>query len=295
MVEYTCDRCGFSCIYKNNFRKHITRKHPCKAKLKDIPVEYIQQKYNILPNKIEKQTENKIIKSTNNDSIVATKIKCKKCNKTFSKQRYLSKHTQNCSGSNQELIIKKLEEENKMLKNTRIIHQTTNIINNTTNNTSNITNNNNNTYILNNYGSENWDYMDTKKLQNFLIPPIPAITQVNKHIYCNKEHPENHNMKISSLYGNYIQVFENDEWVHKLKNEVLENIVDKTYGKLDNCYEEVNKDFLTKSQNKRFKNFQKEFETNEKFKKDICEKTGIMIYNFSRKKEEEDDNIELIE
>jgi len=182
-----------------------------------------------------------------------------------------------------------------MLKNTRIIHQTTNIINNTTNNTSNITNNNNNTYILNNYGSENWDYMDTKKLQNFLIPPIPAITQVNKHIYCNKEHPENHNMKISSLYGNYIQVFENDEWVHKLKNEVLENIVDKTYGKLDNCYEEVNKDFLTKSQNKRFKNFQKEFETNEKFKKDICEKTGIMIYNFSRKKEEEDDNIELIE
>tara|TARA_Y100000389_G_scaffold19704_1_gene17039 strand:+ start:664 stop:1551 length:888 start_codon:yes stop_codon:yes gene_type:complete len=295
MVEYTCDRCGFSCIYKNNFRKHITRKHPCKAKLKDIPVEYIQQKYNILPNKIEKQTENKIIKSINNDSIVATEIKCKKCNKTFSKQRYLSKHTQNCSGSNQELIIKKLEEENKMLKNTRIIHQTTNIINNTTNNTSNITNNNNNTYILNNYGSENWDYMDTKKLQNFLIPPIPAITQVNKHIYCNKEHPENHNMKISSLYGNYIQVFENDEWVHKLKNEVLENIVDKTYGKLDNCYEEVNKDFLTKSQNKRFKNFQKEFETNEKFKKDICEKTGIMIYNFSRKKEEEDDNIELIE
>ena len=122
MVEYTCDRCGFSCIYKNNFRKHITRKHPCKAKLKDIPVEYIQQKYNILPNKIEKQTENKIIKSTNNDSIVATEIKCKKCNKTFSKQRYLSKHTQNCSGNNQELIIKKLEEENKMLKNTRIIN-----------------------------------------------------------------------------------------------------------------------------------------------------------------------------
>jgi hypothetical protein len=51
MVQYTCDRCGFNCIYKNNFRKHITRKHPCKAKLKDIPVEDIQNKYNITSNK----------------------------------------------------------------------------------------------------------------------------------------------------------------------------------------------------------------------------------------------------
>ena len=301
MVEYTCDRCGFSCIYKNNFRKHITRKHPCKAKLKDVPIEDIQRKYNIVSTKstIEIKTEikteikpkNQIIKSTNKDSIVANEIKCKKCKKCFLKQRYLSKHIQYCSGNNHELIIQQLEEENKILKNTTVIHQTTNIINNT----SNITNNNNNTYILNNYGSENWDYMDNKNLQNFLTPPIPAITQVNKHIYCNKEHPENHNMKISSLYGNYIQVFENDEWVHKLKNEVLENIVDKTYGKLDNCYDEVNKELLTKSQNKRFKNFQKEFETNEKFKKDICEKTGIMIYNFSKKKDEECDEVQLLE
>ena len=267
MVKYCCERCGYTTTFKTHYNKHINRKNPCKSILNNTSIEELRENFknnNITPNY-------KIVKKVH---------KCEVCCKIFDTEEELNYHKQTCNISNKLKLIKKLEEENEILKKTKVIHQTTN---NIINNTSNVTNNN--TLILNNFGSENWNYMGIDKLKNYLLPPIPAITKVNQQIYCNDEHPENHNMKISSLYGNYMQVFENNKWVHKLKSDVLENIVDKTYNKLDNCYEEVHKEIFNNKETKRFKNFQHEYQNNEKFKKDICDKTGMMIFNFSKKKD----------
>ena len=38
MVNYQCQRCGFTTNHKNNFRETFKPKIPCKAKLKEIPI-----------------------------------------------------------------------------------------------------------------------------------------------------------------------------------------------------------------------------------------------------------------
>ena len=35
-MYYTCRRCNFGCIQKNDMRRHLNRKNPCKALYLDI-------------------------------------------------------------------------------------------------------------------------------------------------------------------------------------------------------------------------------------------------------------------
>ena len=44
MVTYNCERCGYSSNNKSYFKKHLLRKIPCQAIIKDIPVSEIYDK-----------------------------------------------------------------------------------------------------------------------------------------------------------------------------------------------------------------------------------------------------------
>jgi hypothetical protein len=48
---HNCKRCGYSTNIKGNFKKHLQRKTLCKPKLSNIPLELIQESYNIFVNK----------------------------------------------------------------------------------------------------------------------------------------------------------------------------------------------------------------------------------------------------
>ena len=43
MVNYKCERCGFTTRYKGNFQKHLFRKNKCEAILEDIPIEILRK------------------------------------------------------------------------------------------------------------------------------------------------------------------------------------------------------------------------------------------------------------
>ena len=45
MEKYNCIRCGFSTDHKNNFRKHIYRKHTCKPILNKIDISVIRENF----------------------------------------------------------------------------------------------------------------------------------------------------------------------------------------------------------------------------------------------------------
>ena len=71
--------------------------------------------------------------------------------------------------------------------NTTNNNNTTNINNtNSNNNSNNITNN----IILNNYGSENKDYITHDYLLELLKKPFQAIPELIKYTYFNDEHPK---------------------------------------------------------------------------------------------------------
>ena len=61
MVLYTCFRCGYNTIYKNNFKNHLNRKYICQPKNGDISIYEMKEFYkiNIKHKNTQKRTKNK--------------------------------------------------------------------------------------------------------------------------------------------------------------------------------------------------------------------------------------------
>ena len=65
MVQYVCDRCGYTTKRKSNFRNHLYRKKTCPPLIEDVDIEMIQVKYDfdlelIIKKKKNKKIHNKI-------------------------------------------------------------------------------------------------------------------------------------------------------------------------------------------------------------------------------------------
>ena len=274
MTEYNCPRCGYYTTYKSHFANHVYRKKTCKPIYSDISISLIIEEYGLEKKKLAKN--NKKIAKNNTDEKI--KIICTYCGKDFNNKRTLNNHLSKCKEKYDNII-----KENKELKDVvnKLNKKMDNIADKLSNNI-NITNsqvNSNNTIIINNFGNENLSYIDKDLLQKLVIPPYPAIVKLNEIIHCNEEHPENNNIKISNINGKFLQVYENNAWVHKAKQEIIPAIVDKSYDMIDECYNDDMVNILPPIQDKRYKNFQEDYEKDEKLKKQLCKKTELMIFN----------------
>ena len=270
MTEYNCPRCGYSTVYKSHFANHLNRKKPCNIIYSDIEISVIKEEYDI--------SDKFLAKKQNQNEQNSLKYECTYCNANFDKKKEYNIHYNECKNKYSKII-----QENAELKDvvSKLNKKMDNIADKLTNNI-NITNsqvNSNNTIIINNFGNENLSYIDKELLQKLIVPPYPAIVKLNEIIHCNEEHPENNNIKISNINGKFLQVYENNAWVHKAKQEIVAAIVDKSYDMIDDCYNDNIEDVLPPIQDKRFKNFQEDYETNKKLKKQLCKKTELMIFN----------------
>lgn len=277
MTEYNCPRCGYSTAYKSHFANHVNRKKACKVIYSPIEISAIKEEYGILDKKLAKNENKKLAKNDVNHP-KKKMLSCTYCSKGFIKHHLLHKHQSECKEK-----YNKIVQENEELKDvvSKLNKKMDNIADKLTNNI-NITNsqvNSNNTIIINNFGNENLSYIDKALLQKLIVPPYPAIVKLNEIIHCNEEHPENNNIKISNINGKFLQVYENNVWVHKAKQEIIPAIVDKSYDMIDDCYNDNIEDVLPPIHDKRFKNFQEDYETNDKLKKQLCKNTELMIFN----------------
>jgi hypothetical protein len=217
-MSHICNLCNNIFLTNQNLTRHLNRKSPC----------------NLI-------------------------IKCENCLNEFKTKRNLIKHLNRknkCKSidleyRNKELTyenkILKLELDNEKLKNSQIINNN-NITNNTTNNT----------FILNNFGSENLDFITKKfltdSLKNIMNTTLPLaienktklkVEQLDyygsdiknisifrlfiKLIFRNEDYPENKTIK----YDDETEIFyyySNDEWVEveeESKNILIERIFEK--------------------------------------------------------------------
>ena len=150
-------------------------------------------------------------------------------------------------------------------------------------------NNNNNTHIenqqinihINNHGKENLEYITDEYLSNLLKIPYRAVQKLIKNIHFHPQHPENHNVKITNKKLPYASVWEDDKWIVKDKKEVIEDMVDKSYNMID-CEYDPSDSSLSSNQKKRYKDFQRKYDTEEKsLLKQLNKDTEILILNNS--------------
>ena len=262
MVNYICQRCGYQTNHKNNFRKHIFKKFTCKTKMNDISILEIRKKFKM--NKNTKTTDNDFEMTSlrlQNDffskSKNGTKMKfyeCKYCNARFTRKNNMNFHIKNrCKEKNnlKEEIFKIKKEIINLKKKNKVL--TKNTIKN-----SNIICNTNN-IIINNFGSENLDYLTDTDIKKFLLKGSKSIPSLIKQIHFNPEHPENHNIRIKNKKLKFAEIRENNTWKIKHKKAVLDDLVDFGYITLEEFKENNDKkmdDLLIKGFNRMMNSYE---------------------------------------
>ncbi len=116
------------------------------------------------------------------------------------------------------------------------------IINNTQNNTQNNTLNNNlnNNIIINvnSFGKESLEHITHRDFDKFL-GFFPGFIGFIEKIHFDELTPENHNICLTNMKSRYMHVFENDNWVLKEKNDIVDRLIMKEYNILNDKFEEL--------------------------------------------------------
>ena len=164
---------------------------------------------------------------------------CEYCNKTFTRKSGLIKHLKICEKKKEDdnLKIKKLEEENSKLLETveKLMYESKgNIINNnTTNNNTTDNSTHINVISLNNYGSEDTQYITKEYLMGLLEKPFKSIPELIKYTHFNKEHPENHNIKLTNKKEPYVKILKDNKWQLADRKDTINDLIDQKHSILN--------------------------------------------------------------
>lgn len=221
MVLYKCERCGYETVYKSTFRDHLQRKNPCNVVVNNVPLSHM------LP-------------------LLERKVgvyQCEGCQTVFKTPQSKYQHKKKCISMNKSIVDenttikgmladlhKEIEHLRAEKQNDTSAHNKTTsgnvmsindvgTINNSMNKTVNV--------YLNDFGQENLSYLP-KEFLHGCFARKDLITLL-ENIHCDREHPENHNIRVKSQKRNQIEVRENKKWMIKDEDEALEDAIKNGY------------------------------------------------------------------
>ena len=238
---------------------------------------------------------------------VCSENQCKYCLKFYSKTSNLNKHLKNCkkkkeiesacADENEELKkeIKEMKEEHNKeileLKETVkiLINNSDSLSGNTTNNnnshnnihSNNTDNSTHNTININNYGSENKDYITKEYLIKLLKEPFQAIPRLIEYTHFNKDHPENQNIKLPNKKQPYVKVLKDDKWVYADRKSTILDLIDEKHSELNDgpLIKHVEDKFSEHLQD-RFERFNDRYLNDEKdFTTQLYKETELVMIN----------------
>ena len=275
-MNYYCKRCGYSVSRKDDLRKHLSRKKPCKVKYLEIPIETLIYELEGKIMEVNKKVNKKVNNSFNTGSNIC---ECKYCGKIFShkqsrhlhekkfcKEKKITKQEETdllkqimaqkdeeMAQKDEEMALMRKQIELLMTKigNTNIETQNNTNCNNTTNNTVNIQ--------INGWGEEDRSHLTDKFYRFCYDRPFTSIQRVIEAVFFNPDCPENWNVMIKDDKSSKALIYdrEKDAWLKKETNGILEDLVYTGYSMLDENFDkqrDANK--LTDRIIEKFTNFQ---------------------------------------
>ena len=306
MVNYECYRCGYTNINKTKIINHINRKLRCKPTKYNINLdeckEYIinglsyNEYLNLDKNPANHCKNHNIPTNDHNISQQTTNIKCKYCDKTYSRIDSLNRHLKKCSEKHKsdeanksmtELVTilnsqisdfrKELEEKNKELK--KRDKQIDELIKKAGINNSTITQNIQNNIKILAYKDTDVSKLTDKDILKCLNHSNMCVPHLIKMIHLDPEKPENHNIYISNLKNGYIMVYDGGKWDTLNRDEIINNMIDDKQGlieeRIENWIEEGKK---YPSIMRKFERYLEKKENNVVIDK-IKEEIKLMLFN----------------
>ena len=143
-----------------------------------------------------------------------------------------------------------------------------------------INNTQTNNIQLNNYGSEDLSHISYSDKTQMLKIPYIMIQRMIEKIHFNDLKPENKNLMIVNKKDKYIKIYENGKWIYKDKKTTMEDLIDGKYFILDEHFNEITGDELSKIQKDRYEGFQTKYDNKDNdLHKELLEKTELTLLN----------------
>ena len=284
--KYTCTCCHFFTDLKGDYARHLlTKKH--------------QKNTNSQPNSQHFYGISQIDVDNIHMDAASSDLKnefglyvCNFCEKGFkykqSKYRHMKKSCKfkdinaklkpeldeilsDKTNKEKDIIIKSLFQEIDKLKEQLKTNTSNNVYN------GNIISGNNFNIQLLNYNKTNYEFLEDKDYIRCIQQNNHCVKALIEKVHFNKNHPENMNIYIKSIKGNYLLVYRNNNWDIVDRKQQIDYLYDTNEVMLENWYDECKHKYpdIIKSFNRYLKNKQDDDELVSNVKKEIL----MMLYN----------------
>ena len=285
MVIYNCALCNFTTKLKSNFaRHHNTIKHKKNKNLNENYVEEGLKKIkkghkkdlkglNMCPfekKSGEKRTQKGHKRTQKSEKINEKnkKFECDLCGVELKTRAILLRHKRKyCkvkkeNDNNLLLQIEKYEKEKQEhnKEKDKLYDYIEKLIEKTGDTNINIENQTNNQIILNNFGNEDISHISDKFMQKLLVIPYASVQKLIEKVHFSNKKTENKNIALTNKKEKMIKIFKNNKWKYKNRDEIMDEIINTNYTRIDDYYIEKGKEKLNNRHNDKYLEFQDKFE-----------------------------------
>ena len=240
MSKYFCDCCNYDAKVKGNYVKHLkTMKH---------------HKMSQSHPKVTPKSPSSHPKVTPEEEISPpAPFSCKYCGTGFKYKQGMYRHIKYTCKQNEDedlrelarLLNEQLREKNEQIEKMQSrmqkqIEKLTNKlkIQNINNGTINNINNNTINIQLLNHKDTDYSHLTDKDYMMCIKNCNRCVKTLIEKVHFNKDKPENMNIYISSIKGNYIMVYKDNEWQIANRKEQLDNLFDSNETVLEIWHDE---------------------------------------------------------
>ena len=279
MPEYTCEKCNFSTNLRGDYNRHLkTKKHEKNTQKTPKNTIFVTPKTPLISKKN------------------MTGFQCKYCNKLYKFRQGLNRHIKYTCKKNKDEDLKELarllNEKDKQLKDrdnlinelielqnsqysklTKQIGKLTNKLQIKNVVHGNVTNYN---IQLLNYNQTDYSHLTDHDYVNCIKDCNSCVKSLIQKVHFNEKKPENKNIYISNIKGDYAMIFTGHKWQIVNKQTQIDDLYDYNEVILENWYEEYKDKYpkIIESFQKYLKNKDEDDVIN-KVKDDIL----VLLYN----------------
>lgn len=228
MSTHKCPYCEYTSSRKYNLERHIKNVHKDPPKVALVPPKVAACKTCDMCGKTFTRVDN-FKRHINEDRCSRTNnpLECPLCNVVLSSKYAKSRHMKGCVG----LPDNVPNSQTIPLASTTNNVITTNNDNSQRNYTTNTiaTNSFNTVHVhINNFGEENLSYLSNEFLEKCFETEVTGVKTLMDNIYFNIDHPENHNVRLTSLKHAIAEVYKDNQWIPKGLHDTIERMILKS-------------------------------------------------------------------